>query len=98
MFQRYLLKLLPAVQYLAFNAWASTVSLTSLAAPVVPVAPAAPVLTAAPEDFRMAMAVTAAWAAPEALEVSAHSGEAPVVLAVQEGMLDLPVVLGASAD
>lgn len=46
----------------------------------------------------MAMAVTAAWAAPEALEVSAHSGEAPVVLAVQEGMLDLPVVLGASAD
>lgn len=95
MFQRYLLKLLPAVQYLAFNAWASTVSLTSLAAPVVP---AAPVLTAAPEDSRMAMAVTAAWAAPEALEVSAHSGEAPVVLAVQEGMLDLPVVLGASAD
>ncbi|HZS21733.1 MAG TPA: hypothetical protein VFA63_12210 [Pseudonocardiaceae bacterium] len=46
----------------------------------------------------MAMAVTAAWAAPEALEVSAHSGEAPVVLAVQEEMLDLPVVLGASAD
>lgn len=95
MLQRYLLKLLPAVQYLAFNAWASTVSLTSLAAPVAPVAPA---LTAAPEDFRMAMAVTAAWAAPEALEVSAHSGEAPVVLAGQEEMLDLPVVLEVSAD
>ncbi|MBV9652405.1 MAG: hypothetical protein JO296_20025 [Pseudonocardiales bacterium] len=46
----------------------------------------------------MAMAVTAAWAVPVALEVSVHSGEVPVVLAVQEEMLDLPVAPGASAD
>jgi hypothetical protein len=98
LFRRYLPKLLSAVQYLALNAWASTVSLTSLAASVVPVVPAAPVLTAAPEDFRMAMAVTAAWAVSEAPEVSAHSEEVPVVLVAQEEMPDLPVAPGASVD